>query len=95
MSGARKYSTLDISRRRLIGGAALFAGAAGAVLIGVAAGPAAAASKASQKAAGYRNKPLGKAQCDNCGVWQPPASCKLVDGQISPSGWCNLYNSKS
>jgi hypothetical protein len=57
-------------------------------------GSAAAATKLSAKAAGYRDKPMGKASCQNCGVWQAPASCKLVDGQISPAGWCNLYNAK-
>jgi len=95
MLGPRKYSALDISRRRLIGGAALFAGAAGALLTGLAASPAAAGAKLSQKAAGYRNKPMGKTQCDNCAVWQAPGACKLVDGPLSPSGWCNLYNAKS
>lgn len=94
MPGAQKHVTLDISRRRLLGGAAVFAGAAGALLISVTSGPAAAATKMSQKAAGYRNKPMGKTECDNCGVWQAPASCKLVEGPLSPSGWCNLYNAK-
>jgi len=94
MPGAQKYVTLEISRRRLIGGTAVFAAGAGALLMGLAPGPAAAATKLSQKTAGYRNKPMGKAKCDNCGVWQAPASCKLVEGPLSPSGWCNLYNAK-
>jgi hypothetical protein len=95
MRGLQKYSTLAISRRRFVGGAAVLAGAGGALLTDLAAGPAAAGTKLSQKAAGYRNKPMGKTQCDNCAVWQSPASCKLVDGPLSPSGWCNLYNAKS
>ena len=95
MSATFEYSTLVISRRRLIGGAALVAGAASGLLSALAAGPAVASAKLSQKAAGYRNKPMGKTQCDNCAVWQGPASCKLVEGPLSPSGWCNLYNAKS
>ena len=88
-------STGPISTRRTvllnIGLMGCAAGVLGALAVP---GSAVAASKLSTKAAGYRPKPMGKAQCDNCGVWQAPASCKLVDGQISPTGWCNLYNGK-
>ena len=83
------------SRRTLLHGALL---ATGGVILSAtalaAASEAAAGNKMSQKSAGYRNKPLGKSQCDNCGLWLPPSACKTVDGAISPSGWCNLYNSK-
>jgi len=85
----------ETSRRRLLHGALL---ATGGAVLAVAAmtvgGEAVAASKMSQKSAGYRGTPLGKSRCDNCGLWRGPASCKTVDGVISPSGWCNLYNSK-
>jgi hypothetical protein len=85
----------ETSRRRLLRGALV---ATGGAIIAVAAmtvgGEAAAASKMSQKSAGYRGTPLGKSRCDNCGLWRAPASCKTVDGVISPAGWCNLYNSK-
>ncbi|MFL6726561.1 MAG: twin-arginine translocation signal domain-containing protein [Sphingomicrobium sp.] len=61
---------------------------------GLAASPAAATNKMSPRAMSYRPTPNGSQRCDNCANWQPPASCKLVDGQIAPTGWCILYNAK-
>ena len=86
---------LDLSRRNLLRAAALIS--SGGVLLGagLTAGPAAAQSKMSQKATGYQDTPKGRAQCDNCAQWQPAASCKLVDGVISPKGWCRVYAPKS
>ncbi|HLZ84602.1 MAG TPA: hypothetical protein VKQ54_13635 [Caulobacteraceae bacterium] len=84
----------ETSRRRLLHGALATGGAVLAAAALAAGGEAAAAAKMSQKKAGYRDTPLGKSRCDNCGLWQTPAACKLVTGPISPAGWCNLYNSK-
>jgi len=82
---------LKVSRRRFLGTAVVSGGALfGVGLIG--ASPAAA--KLPQRAAKYQSTPKGKAQCDNCSLWQPPSSCKVVDGKISPSGWCLLYQAK-
>ncbi|MEO9131080.1 MAG: high-potential iron-sulfur protein [Sphingomonas sp.] len=53
-----------------------------------------AGSKIAQKAVKYQATPKGKARCDNCRQWQSPAACKLVDGTISPSGWCSIYAPK-
>lgn len=81
----------QLSRRRFLGAAAVSGGALfGVGLIG--ASPAEA--KLPQSAAKYQSTPKGKLRCDNCSLWQPPASCKLVDGKISPAGWCVLYQAK-
>lgn len=40
---------------------------------------------------GYQAMPKGNQRCDNCKLWQPPASCQSVSGAISPRGWCNIY----
>jgi len=86
---------LKLSRRGLLRRAGL-ASCAGALMgAGLAAGRAEAAGKLSQKASGYRATPKGKAECDNCSQWQPPAGCKIVDGVISATGWCNVYTLKS
>jgi hypothetical protein len=87
--------TLDLSRRRVLHGAALAAGG-GALLAGGLTGlsAVAAANKMSQKASGYQGKPKGKQRCDNCVQWAPPASCNIVASPISPAGWCNLYVAK-
>lgn len=80
-----------VSRRRFLSAAAIGGGALfGAGLIG--ASPAAA--KLPQAAAKYQATPKGKQQCDNCALWQAPSACKLVDGTISPTGWCALYQVK-
>jgi len=88
-----KHTILDLacSRRGLFRQAGLVAGAGAAISLGLVAGSACAATKLSQKASGYRTTPKGKQECDNCGQWQAPNACKLVDGVISPQGWCNIY----
>lgn len=81
-----------LSRRSFLGGVATGSGALlGAALIG---SPAMASNKLPQAAAKYQAKPKGKQQCNNCTLWQPPSSCKVVDGTISPTGWCMLYQPK-
>ena len=59
------------------------------------AAPAAAATKLPQKAVHYQPQPKGKARCDTCLQWQAPKACKLVAGDIAPSGWCSLYAHKA
>lgn len=54
----------------------------------------AAAAKMSPKAMSYRPTPNGNQRCDNCANFLAPDSCKVVDGTISPSGWCILYRQK-
>lgn len=56
--------------------------------------PAHAANKIAQKAVSYQPTPKGAQRCDNCLLWQPPASCKLVQDPIAASGWCTLYKKK-
>jgi hypothetical protein len=54
-----------------------------------------ALAKMTQKAALYRNKPKEGAKCSTCEHFQPPASCEIVAGKISPNGWCQMYIKKS
>lgn len=80
-----------ISRRVLIANTAL-------VLGGVAAGatvtPVAAQQKLSQAVAKYQGEPKGSQSCNVCANFQPPSACKLVEGTISPNGWCLLFSPK-
>jgi len=94
MSDRGGMHRLDLSRRRLLSGG-VFLAAGGALLGASSANTARAASKMAQAAVNYRPKPQGRAQCDNCAQWAAPASCKIVDGAISPSGWCAVYAPKS
>ena len=85
-----------VSRRALLRGAGVLSGGIAMAAVGVMAGSSAAApAKLSQKVAGYQDKPMGSAHCGNCALWQTPQDCKLVQGPISATGWCNLYSAKS
>jgi hypothetical protein len=79
-----------VSRRHFLFAAAVGGGAA----LGLAATSAQASNKMSPRAMSYRPNPNGNQRCDNCANWQPPGSCKLVDGPIAPNGWCILYHPK-
>ncbi|HXD14992.1 MAG TPA: high potential iron sulfur protein [Xanthobacteraceae bacterium] len=81
-----------ISRRVVLTGAALALGAAAAA---TAASPAAAQEKISQADAKYQATPKGEQHCDGCVNFQPPKACKFVQGDISPSGWCQLFTPKT
>lgn len=48
-------------------------------------------NKMTQKAAGYQNQPNGKYRCSGCSHFAVPNSCKIVEGEISPNGWCRMF----
>jgi hypothetical protein len=52
---------------------------------------AAAEWKKSKTQVAYQNQPKGISSCATCSFFQTPKSCALVDGAVSPNGWCNLY----
>jgi hypothetical protein len=80
-----------VSRRVLLTGTAL---ALGAVATGAAATHARAQQKVSQADAKYQDHPKDGQQCDGCAQFQAPNACKLVDGNIAPAGWCQLFAAK-
>jgi hypothetical protein len=57
--------------------------------------PAEAQEKMSQAVAKYQGTPKGDQRCDGCMLFQPPNACKVVEGEISPSGWCQLFVKKT
>ncbi|HVA13273.1 MAG TPA: high-potential iron-sulfur protein [Stellaceae bacterium] len=82
----------SISRRRLLQEVALASG--GAAILGATMMNRAHAAQVSQKIVAYQETPHGAQQCDNCAQFQPPSSCKVVEGTISPTGWCKVYVKK-
>ncbi len=54
-----------------------------------------AAAKMAQKIAEYQDTPKGDQQCSNCNLFQEPNACTLVDGEISPAGWCKFWVKKT
>jgi hypothetical protein len=45
------------------------------------------AANVSQKIVKYQDHPKGEQRCDNCELFEPPSSCKNVDGTIAAQGW--------
>jgi hypothetical protein len=91
MTADRTSMNTDLSRRTLLH---LAIAGSGALIAATVATGASASSKIAKKAVKYQDTPKGNARCDNCRQWQAPAACKLVDGVISPSGWCSIYAPK-
>jgi hypothetical protein len=79
-----------ISRRTALTGTAALSAAALAAAIP----QASARQKISQADAKYQGTPKGDQRCDGCISFQPPNACKFVQGDISPSGWCQLFAPK-
>lgn len=76
------------ARRALLRRAVLGLAAAAAL------GPVARAQqqqKVSQAEAKYQGQPKGQQRCEICLQFRPPASCQLVDGTISRTGWCQFF----
>ena len=53
-----------------------------------------AAAKMSQKSVDYQDTPKNDQDCSNCSLFQEPNSCTIVDGEISPKGWCKFWAKK-
>ncbi len=54
-----------------------------------------AVAKMSQASVQYQDTPKGDQQCSNCSLFQEPNACTLVDGEISPAGWCKFWVKKT
>lgn len=44
--------------------------------------------------ANYVDQSAGSAHCKECTMFRKPNACTLVQGNISPEGWCNHYEAK-
>jgi hypothetical protein len=65
------------------------------LLLGLADGggrDAAAPARMSQAAAEYQDHPRGGLSCIGCTFFRRPRSCQVVEGDISPRGWCRLFD---
>jgi hypothetical protein len=60
-----------------------------------------ARAKGSQAQYKYQTKPNGSKKCSNCTFYIPGktasanGSCKIVDGTISPNGYCIAWSAKT
>ena len=78
---------LDRSRRKLMG-AAVNAISAG-LLLRLA--PTQASEKMTRQQAQYQDTPSGIYSCAVCTLFEPPAACKVVNGEVSKDGWCKAF----
>lgn len=81
------------SRRSVLKAVVVLAGAAAIpVVIPDAAAAQAKASKASVK---YQDQPKNGQRCSGCVQFIAGGQCKIVEGSISPNGWCTAFAPKS
>ncbi len=79
------------ARRRVF---RIFALAGGAAALPRITRDARAQGKASKAAMKYQDQPKGDQRCSGCMQFVPPNQCKVVEGEISPNGWCVAYVAK-
>jgi hypothetical protein len=77
---------IDMSRRGMI--RAALAGIAAGSIGGSRAG---ASDKMTRQQAEYQDTPKGIYSCATCSLFEPPKSCKVVEGDVSPDGWCRAF----
>ena len=81
----------SISRRTVLAGTRLGLGAA---IAAKTASPAGAQPNFSKADAMYQTMPKGDQRCGLCNSFTAPNACQLVQGTISPTGWCQLFSAK-
>jgi hypothetical protein len=87
----RDLST-EVSRRDLF---KAVAGVAGTVAVLGLSSSEVLAAKMSKEAAAYQPTPKSGQTCGKCQNFVAPSACAQVEGNVSPNGWCSLYNAKA
>lgn len=85
---------MKTSRREILKLGALGLGAIGAMSVASSA-QAQVAKKAQEKAVMYQPTPKNGKECDQCQHFQAPNSCRIVEGEIAPTGYCILFSKKA
>ena len=83
--------SMPMDRRALLSRAAVVAAA---TLLGRP-GEGRTQQKTSKQAAQYQDSPKGDQKCADCRFFIEGGSCQLVEGEISPNGWCMLFRPKT
>ena len=93
MADTEKAALAHVSRRDFLNIAAV--GSGSLIAAGFAGSAAASPKKFTQQQAKYQPIPKNGQRCQNCALWQSPTSCQVVEGTVSPAGWCMLYQAKA
>jgi hypothetical protein len=97
VSQQHEETAMKLSRRMMLRKAAIVTGLVAAPW---AARPVLAQAKAAKKAMQYQEQPKNGQKCDTCQQFVPGSgagasgTCKVVEGPISPNGWCVAYVKK-
>ena len=75
-----------LSRRSL-----LQAAVGAAAILGATTSAAAAQMKVSKASVAYQDEPDGTQACGACAHFVSPSTCQIVEGPISPRGYCRLF----
>ena len=78
----------DVSRRTVLKATVM------AVAAGMALRVPAQQQKIAKNLVQYQDHPNGDRQCSKCVQFQPPDACNVVEGTISPTGWCAAFAPK-
>jgi hypothetical protein len=54
-------------------------------------GAALAQQKVAKAMVQYQDSPKDGHQCSTCANFVAPGSCKVVQGAVSPKGWCSIW----
>jgi hypothetical protein len=80
------------SRRKILMSLFWTAAAASAATLFGGSHAARAQQKVSKELAQYQDSPKDGHKCSECTFFEQPNACKAVEGDISPEGWCQLWN---
>jgi len=83
---ATRFDPGGVLRRSLVR-AALSGG-----ILGLVVPSAPAQQKLSQADAEYQDRPKNGLTCAACSLFRKPRSCEVVEGDISPNGWCKFFD---
>jgi hypothetical protein len=78
---------VDRSRRKLM--RAVLKGVSAGLLLRIS--RAEASEKMTRQQAEYQDAPSGIYSCATCTLFEPPKSCKVVEGDVSRDGWCKAF----
>lgn len=48
--------------------------------------------KMTKAQAQYQDEPKGIMMCGTCTLFLPPAGCKVMEGDVAVTGWCNAFD---
>jgi hypothetical protein len=53
---------------------------------------ASAQEKMTRQQAQYQDEPKGILMCGTCSLFIPPKGCKVVEGDVTVTGWCKAFD---